>query len=248
MRYFLEIAYHGRNYAGWQIQPDQTSVQEVIEGVLSRLYNMHMPITGAGRTDAGVHALQTYAHVDLPEVVDESLAYKLNKMLPEDIIIKSVTGVPEEAHARFDATSRSYQYFVHLEKDPFLSGSSYHFPYGNPDMETMAEAASVLLKYHDFAPLSRKNPDVSNTLCYLSEAYWETILPGKRLVFHISANRFLHNMVRRITGALLLIGTQKLTTSELEEALRDVKPMRINLSLPPHGLYLTRVTYPYLNQ
>lgn len=248
MRYFLEIAYNGRNYAGWQIQPDQTAVQEVIEGVLSRLYNMHLPITGAGRTDAGVHAMQTYAHVDLPIPADESLAYKLNKMLPEDIIIKKVISVPEEAHARFDAISRSYQYFVHLEKDPFLSDRSYHFPYGIPDLSVMEEAIAILMKYHDFAPLSRRNPDVSNTLCYLSEAYWETIQPGKRLVFHITANRFLHNMVRRITGALLLIGTHKLTTTELEDALREVKPMRINLSLPPHGLYLTRVTYPYLNQ
>jgi tRNA pseudouridine38-40 synthase len=245
LRYFLEIAYHGRNYAGWQVQPHQLSVQQVIEDVLSQLYDTPIAITGAGRTDAGVHALQTFAHVDLPTSTNEQLVYKLNKMLPEDILIKGLRPVATEAHARYDALSRSYQYFVHVEKDPFLSETSYHFPYGIPDMELMALGADVLMRHQDFAPLSRKNPDLNNTLCQITEARWETIVPNKRLVFHITANRFLHNMVRRITGALLMIGTHKLSVEELEYALQNKESMRINVSLPPHGLYLTRVTYPY---
>lgn len=242
MRYFIEIAFNGKNYHGWQIQPDATSVQQTLEEALSTLLRKKIDIVGAGRTDAGVHARQIFAHFDFAVAIDsKELCYKLNSFLPKDIAIKNIAPVKENAHARFDATNRTYEYHISLDKDPFARDYS-HYLYNNPDIKIMNQAAKILLSYNDFQCFSKSKTDVKTYQCTITYAEWK--LDHNKLVFTITANRFLRNMVRAIVGTLLEIGFGKIAVEDLHRIIKNRKRSEAGTSVPAKGLYLTKITYP----
>lgn len=241
MRYFIELAYFGKAYHGWQNQPGAITVQEVIESKLTRLFQTKIEITGAGRTDAGVHARQLFAHFDLLENINtKSLIYKLNSMLPKDIAVYNIFAVHPEAHARFDAQSRSYEYYIIKKKDPFLMDRAF-FVKNDLDMEKMNEAAGILKTYTNFKCFSRSRTDVKTYNCKIEEAIWKK--QGDLLVFHITADRFLRNMVRAIVGSLIDVGFGKTGVENLHEIIKSEDRSRAGTSVPAHGLYLTQVKY-----
>jgi len=242
LRYFIELSYHGKNYHGWQIQPDAISVQESVEQALSTLLREPIKIMGAGRTDTGVHARQLFAHFDYGNLEDlDELKFRMNSFLPKDISIQNIFEVQPEAHARFDAIEREYQYVIGLSKDPFTEGLAYQV-HQSPDIVKMNEASKILLEYQDFQCFSRSKTDVKTYYCVIQNAYWEQ--DGDRLVFTITADRFLRNMVRAIVGTLLDIGYGKTTVEGLHEIIKAKDRGKAGASAPAHGLYLTRVEYP----
>ncbi len=238
----MELSYKGTNYHGWQRQPNANSVQEVLEKALSLLLKEDIQITGAGRTDAGVHAKKMFAHFDFSRTIDAvNLVHKLNSFLPWDIAIHKIHEVIPEAHARFDAFSRSYEYHLHTKKNPFLNDLSWEFKQ-NLDIEKMNRAASVLLKHSDFKSFSKSKTDVKTYICDIREAYWEQ--KEEQLIFHITADRFLRNMVRAIVGTLIEIGRGKMSEEDMEQIIEKQDRSKAGFSVPAHGLYLTDITYP----
>ena len=245
-RYFFEIAYNGTNYAGWQKQPNAETVQETIEMYISRLYsNKEINILGCGRTDAGVHARQFYFHVDLEEKYElVELKYKLNNMLPYDISVNSVHKTGPEAHARFDATERTYRYRLHQSKDPFKHMSSWYFS-KELDIESMNTASKLLIGKKDFTSFSKLHTDVKTNICDLTHAIWKES-NDQDIHFEITANRFLRNMVRAIVGTLLEVGLGSIKPIEVENIIQAKDRGEAGISVPAHGLYLTGVKYPFL--
>jgi len=242
LRYFIEIAFNGKNYHGWQIQPDAASVQKTLEKALSTLLRKKIDLVGAGRTDAGVHAKQLFAHFDFDETIDnKKLCFKLNSFLPNDIVVKNIFSVKEDAHARFHALSRTYEYHVSLEKDPFVNEFSYQL-LQNPDVEKMNKASKILLNYTNFQCFSKSKTDVKTYNCIITFAEWK--LHNNKLVFTITADRFLRNMVRAIVGTLLEIGLGKLEVNDLHDIIKSKNRSKAGTSAPAEGLYLTRVEYP----
>ncbi len=242
MRYFLELSYNGTPYHGWQRQPNAISVQEVVEDSLSILLRIKIEIMGAGRTDTGVHAKQIMAHFDYHgELEMDSFKYKLNSILPAEIAIQNLYNVKDDAHARFDALSRSYKYYVTIEKDPFRINKSYYLK-KSLDVDLMNEAAKLLLNYTNFKCFSKSKTDVKTYNCTITNAVWEQ--NGSQLIFSISANRFLRNMVRAIVGTLIEIGEHKLNLSDLIRIIKSEDRSQAGYSVPAHGLYLTEVKYP----
>jgi len=242
LRYFIELAYNGKAYFGWQSQPDAVTVQESLEKALFVLLQQPTPITGAGRTDTGVHATRYYAHFDAEEIHDQaSLIYKLNSVLPEDIAVYDVFKVPEESHARFDALSRSYKYQVIQHKNPFLAERS-HFVKNKLDVESMNRAAERLKNYTDFKCFSKSKTDVKTYNCKITEAYWEKT--DDLLIFNITADRFLRNMVRAIVGTLLEIGLHKIKMEDLHRIIESRDRQQAGTSVPAKALFLTGITYP----
>ena len=242
MRYFLEITYNGKNYFGWQRQPNQISVQQVLEETLSTILRQDIVITGAGRTDSGVHAVQQFAHVDFEELKDISkLIYKVNSFLPKDIALNNIFHVKEDAHARFDAKEREYVYKINLDKNPF----SYSFAHQvriMPNIDLMNIAAQKLLLHKDFQCFSRSKTDVKTYFCNIMSAHWK--MEGSQLIFRITADRFLRNMVRAIVGTLLDIGWGKTSMQEFQGILESKSREKAGASAPAHGLYLSKVIYP----
>ncbi|GAA0725168.1 tRNA pseudouridine(38-40) synthase TruA [Aquimarina litoralis] len=249
MRYFLELSYKGTSYHGWQRQPNAISIQEVLESSLSLLLKAKIEIVGAGRTDAGVHAKQIMAHFDYENDIDvDQLCYKLNSLLPKDIAIQKIYLVQEEVHARFDAMSRSYEYIITLEKDPFSINHAYYLK-KDLDVDLMNKAAKLLLNYTNFKCFSKSKTDVKTYNCTITNAVWER--NGSLLIFKITANRFLRNMVRAVVGTLVEIGEHKLNLEDLKEIIKSENRSEAGYSVPAHGLYLTKVAYPntiYLTQ
>ncbi|MGB0788932.1 MAG: tRNA pseudouridine(38-40) synthase TruA [Marinirhabdus sp.] len=241
MRYFIDISYNGANYHGWQRQPGAESVQGVLEHTLTTSLRHKIAVTGAGRTDAGVHAEQLVAHFDCPQLGDIPVAvHKLNAFLPQDIAVNAIRPVKEGAHARFDATERAYEYRTHLKKDPFLANFS-HKLFKKPDLAAMQLASKILTEHQDFKCFSRSNTDVRTYTCDIRSAHWGAA--GGTLVFYIAANRFLRNMVRAIVGTLLGVGFGKITIDQFYGILESRDRSRAGASAPAHGLYLTRVSY-----
>lgn len=243
MRYFLEFAYNGANYHGWQNQPNAISVQEVLEKALSILLRSEISITGAGRTDAGVHAKQMFAHFDVEEELNENLVYKLNSYLPQSIAIAGLHLVKDDAHARFDAVSRTYEYWIVPKKDPFLEDYAYCIKYPL-DIALMNKAAKVLFEYSDFQCFSKSNTDVKTYICDLMLAEWKW--QGEKLVFTIKADRFLRNMVRAVVGTLLAVGTGKITIDDVRTIVESKDRSNAGVSVPAKALYLTEVDYTYI--
>lgn len=245
MRYFIEIAYDGHPYHGWQRQPHSISVQEVLEHALSTLLRCEQALTGAGRTDAGVHAMQLFAHFDFDENFSnaelKNLQHRLNRFLPESIAVNSILRVTDEAHARFDACKRRYEYKIHQQKSPFLNKHSYFFE-KELDVNLMNTASQYLLGKQDFKCFSRSNTDVKTYLCDITEAHWK--IEGNLLVFTIAADRFLRNMVRAVVGTLIEVGLGKLTPSHIKNIIESRERSNAGASAPAHGLYLTAVEYP----
>ena len=243
MRYFVTFSYNGTRYHGWQIQPNGDSVQAQLQRGLSLLLRSEIIVTGAGRTDAGVHARMMVAHFDFPSYIDcQQLAYKLNKLLPRDIAVSKVERVPDELHARFSATSRMYRYYIHTAKDPFLSFTSceMHYPL---DFNKMNEAAKVLMEYSDFGAFCKAHADVKTTLCKVTVAEWKQVSPPS-WYFEIRANRFLRNMVRAVVGTLVDVGRGRLTLDDFRRVIEGKKRTEAGESMPAHALFLEEVTYP----
>lgn len=241
-RFFIKLAYRGDNYHGWQKQENARSVQETIETALSNLFSMPIEVTGCGRTDTGVHATEYFAHADLPSDIEPSHAvYKLNKMLPKDIGVMAVLPVQQGAHARFDATSRTYDYRICRTKDPFKNAFTYYY-YGRLDLHKMNECANLLLDVSDFSAFSKSNTQVNNNICKLFFAGWTE--HENEYVFTISANRFLRNMVRAVVGTLLEVGKEKMNRDEFMEVVKGGNRSDAGTSVPACGLYLRSIQYP----
>lgn len=242
MRYFIELAYQGAAYSGWQRQPNAPSVQQTLEEALSVLLKSETAIVGAGRTDAGVHARQMFAHCDIEAAFDpQQLTDRLNSYLPADIVIYRIFSVPPEAHARFDAKARTYEYWISLGKDPFLAEGAYAI-HRNPDFDLMNLVAQKLLSHRDFQCFSKSKTDVMTYNCVVSHAQW-TQREGI-WVFTITADRFLRNMVRAVVGTLLEIGWGKMTVKEFDQVLESKNRSAAGPSVPGHALYLTKIDYP----
>lgn len=250
-RFFLELAYDGNKYHGWQIQPNAVTVQEVLDKALSILFRQKVETVGCGRTDTGVHATQFFAHFDLNisdekalEIATGKFHAGINALLPHEIAIKRFIAVAPEAHARFDATRRSYQYNIHHHKNPFKYNYSWLLK-DNLNVGHMNEAAGILLTYTDFSCFSKSNTQVFTNNCKISTAYWETTDDG--LIFHITADRFLRNMVRAIVGTLIEVGKGKQSVNSIHQVIESKNRSQAGTSVPACGLYLTEIKYPYLN-
>ncbi|SHF73212.1 tRNA pseudouridine38-40 synthase [Flavobacterium segetis] len=244
MRYFIKLAYSGTHYHGWQQQPNATSVQETINIAISTILNTEINLMGAGRTDTGVHAKEMFAHFDFDKIIDApNIIHKLNSYLPKDIAVHDIILVADEAHARFDAIKRTYEYQINLGKDPFSQGQSWYF-YQSLDITLMNEAAKLLFNYIDFQCFSKVNTDVNTFDCTIYQAQW--ILDNEKLIFTISSNRFLRNMVRAIVGTLVNVGLRKITVNDFENIIKSKNRDRAGFSVPAHGLYLIEIEYDYL--
>ena len=245
-RYFLALSYDGTAYHGWQVQQNAISVQEKLNDALQQILRMPIETTGAGRTDTGVHAKQLYAHFDCAAAAIPSAArflHSLNALLPADISVSALIPVSAEAHARFDATERSYEYHIHFQKDPFLQHKSWQIR-DLPDVERMNKASQYLLGTQDFGCFSKSHTQVFTNICTIKRAEW--VLEGDTLVFHISADRFLRNMVRAIVGTLLEIGIKHKEPESILAVIQSQDRAQAGTSVPAHGLYLTKVLYPYI--
>ena len=242
-RHFASISYNGNSYNGWQIQANAPSVQQVVEEKFSTIFNQQVKVTGAGRTDTGVHAKNYVFHFEIRyEITDyNKLVYKLNSFLPKDIVLHRIWNVDEKAHARFDALSRTYEYHLHFENDPFLDGKSYYLHYV-PNLELMNEAANILFDYKDFTSFCKLHSDNVNNLCNIKLAKWEK--KEHSYIFTISADRFLRNMVRAITGTMIEIGRQKISLNDFRDIIEIKDRNAAGPSVPPDGLFFTQVSYP----
>ena len=241
-RYFIHLAYNGSRYHGWQIQPDATSVQEELEKCLSLKLGEKISLTGCGRTDTGVHARNFYAHFDtVKEISDCSdFAYRLNIFLPDDIVIYRCWEVDSELHARFDATSRTYHYYISQTKNPFHTQDAFYY-YGKLDVERMQKAADILFEYTDFTSFSKLHTQVKTNNCKIMKArFFEE---NDLLVFEIKADRFLRNMVRAVVGTLLEVGRGKLTLEQFRGVIENKNRCSAGTSMPAHALFLEDVTY-----
>ena len=246
MRYFIHLAYDGTRYHGWQIQPNGISVEGEMERCLSTLLREPVDIVGAGRTDAGVHARHMVAHFDsdapslsLPDGTKQ-LAYRLNRILPQDITVYKVETVDDEKHARFSATSRTYHYYISLDRCPFTRHYSWQCHY-DLDFRLMNEAAALLMQYDDFAAFCKSHTDVKTTLCNVTEAHFQQNADG--WYFRITANRFLRNMVRAVVGTLVDVGRHRLTIDGFRKVIEQGKRTNAGESMPAHALFLERIGY-----
>ena len=242
MRYFIQFSYFGERYHGWQKQPNAITVQTVLEDAMKKLLGSQIAIMGAGRTDAGVHARQMFAHFDVAKISDlRDLVYRLNALLPIDIAVQDVIPVKAASHARFDALERTYEYWVTQEKNVFTSNAAHYIKHPL-DLEKMNKAAKLLLSHVDFECFSKSKTDVKTFNCDIKFVEWE--VKNKVLVFTITANRFLRNMVRAIVGTLLDVGTGKQQIEDVQRILESKDRSEAGTSVPAKGLYLTRVAYP----
>ncbi|MCL4140950.1 UNVERIFIED_CONTAM: hypothetical protein GTU68_067117 [Idotea baltica] len=241
-RYFVELSYWGTHYAGWQVQPNAVTVQSTIEEAISTILNVPTSTMGCGRTDSGVHASQFFLHFEAQDI-PENLIYRLNKFLPKDIAIKRIFPVREKAHTRHDAKYRAYEYRIHFDKNPFLFGHSYFYPWLPLDRAAMETAVKMLAKYKNFKSFEKTNSDARTSLCdiYRSELAWDD--QANRLTFHIAANRFLRGMVRLIVGSILMVGKGKINLAEFQKGIEEQSRFGINISAPAQGLFLNEVRY-----
>ena len=263
MRYFITLSYDGTRYHGWQVQPNGISVQGELQRGLSLLLRQDVQVTGAGRTDAGVHAKMMVAHFDYSgEFLEErgegreergegkvkrgeldckQLAYKLNKLLPQDIAIEKIEAVSGDMHARFSARARTYYYYIHTVKSPFLRHYSCELHY-LLDFARMNEAAGMLLDYEDFGAFCKSHVDVKTTLCHVTKAEWRSVGEGQ-WVFEITANRFLRNMVRAVVGTLIEVGRGRLTIDDFRRVVEGKRRTEAGESMPAHALFLVNIEY-----
>ncbi len=243
-RYFVKLSYDGTNYSGWQIQPNAHTVQAELQNNLTKLNGGEpIKIMGCGRTDSGVHARNFYMHMDYSPIEDiDHFIFKLNHMLPEDIVIHDIYEVSPKSHSRFDAIERTYKYNINTEKSPFERYHSYHF-YEKLNIEKMNEAAAILLKHEDFEAFSKVKTAVNTFNCDIQKAVW--VKNDQGLEFTIKANRFLRNMVRAVVGTLLEVGTGRITIAEFEEIILSKSRAKAGKSVPARGLCLTDVKYPF---
>jgi tRNA pseudouridine38-40 synthase len=240
-RYFLELSYKGTAYSGFQVQSNAGSIQEEVEKAFAVFFRKEVMMTGASRTDTGVHARQNYFHFDIDDPIEEEMVYRLNAILPGDICIRGIFPVPEGAHCRFGAESREYRYYIYGKKDPFLADRAYFYPYplNCGDLET---AAARLKEYTDFTSFSKRNTQVKHFRCNIFESQW--VQEAGTSYYRIRANRFLRGMVRGLTGTMLMVGRGYLTIEQFNEILEGREPSKVNFNVPAKGLFLDQIRYP----
>ena len=240
LRYFLEVSYKGTNYSGFQAQKNANSIQEEVEKAFEILQKEKVVLTGSSRTDAGVHALQNFFHFDFGGTLNPQLVYKINAILPQDIVVKSIMPVASDAHCRFDAISREYKYFVYRQKDPFLRDRAYYYPY-KIDIDKLQEAAAILLHYQDFTSFSKRNTQVKTFICQIQESKW--LYESGCLVYNIKANRFLRGMVRALTATMLKVGRGTIDLREFKRIIEAQDCTQASFAVPAHGLFLVAIEY-----
>lgn len=240
MRYFLEVAYKGTNYSGFQSQHNANTVQAEIEKAFAVLHREEVVMTGSSRTDAGVHALQNFFHFDFDGEPNPHFTYKMNAILPPDIVVKGLKPVAPEAHCRFDARGREYKYFIYRHKDPFLEDRAFYFPY-KLDLGIMQEAAGMLTGYHDFTSFSKRNTQVKTYQCNLARSEWGW--EDNCLVYNVEADRFLRGMVRALTATMLKLGRGKMDLSEFRAIIEAKDCTKASFAVPARGLFLVAVKY-----
>jgi tRNA pseudouridine38-40 synthase len=244
-RYFLELAYNGTRYHGFQIQPNDNSIQESIQKALATILQEEVEITGCGRTDAGVHALQYFAHFDFDRELPKNTIISLNALLKRDIVIHRLINVQDEAHARFDARSRSYLYKIDLRPDPFHQETAYYCPFASKlDKDLVQEAARLLLNYSEFDSFCLAHTDVHTKICRLTRSEWD--FQEWEWTYHVSADRFLRGMIRLIVGMCLNVGRGKVSLEELKYAMERKLPLKQAWSVPAEGLFLTDIKYDFI--
>ncbi len=241
-RYFIEVAYKGTNYSGFQIQQNANSIQAEVEKALKIFYKEEYILTGSSRTDAGVHAVQNFFHFDAPSAIEDG-SYHLNAILPADIVVKRIFQVQPDSHCRFDALSREYTYYIYNNKDPFFQDRAYFFPY-TLNIEAMQLAAAALMQHHDFAAFSKRNTQVKTSLCNIISSNW--LQQANTLCYNVNSNRFLRGMVRGMVGTMLKVGTNKLSIDGFIEIIGGKDCTKADFSVPPQGLFLKKVNYPSL--
>jgi tRNA pseudouridine38-40 synthase len=241
-RYFLEVMYKGTHYSGFQVQDNvRNTIQEETEKAFAVLAKEAVSMTGSSRTDTGVHALQNFFHFDFEGVVNGHFLYKMNAIMPKDIVVKNIYPVPQEAHCRFDAVTRSYSYHLYQQKDPFLADRAYYFPY-SLNLEKLQEAAAIIKTFSDFTSFSKRNTQVKTFVCAIEESDWRQ--DEKEIIYQVKANRFLRGMVRGLTGTMLQVGRNKISIDQFKKII-EAKDCRLaDFSVPGHGLFLTKVEYP----
>ncbi len=244
-RFFLKLAYDGTNYHGWQVQENAHTVQAELEEKIGLMLGVKTPVTGCGRTDTGVHAREFYAHFDSEKMPFEpkDFIYKLNRFLPADIAIFDLFEVNPEMHTRFSAVSRTYKYYINTRKDPFNTKYSYYFN-GDLDIAAMNHAAKYIAEYDDFTSFSKLHTQTATNICKISEATWEVFDDG-RLVFTITADRFLRNMVRAVVGTLIEVGKKRITPEDVKSIIEAKDRSKAGFSVPANGLFLEKIKYPF---
>lgn len=247
MRYFLELAYNGTRFCGYQEQPNQITVQSQIERALGILLRVPTKIVGCGRTDSGVHALQYFAHFDAAKVLTKDFIYHLNSLLGKDIVCYQLIEVEEDTHARFDAKSRSYQYVVDLIQNPFRQETAYYCRFGKQlDVGKMQAAANLLLNYEDFTTFCKSRTDNKTNLCDLRQSEWIFKEKEQQLVYQVTSNRFLRGMIRLIVGMCLNVGKGNMTLDAVKVAMEEQKTLKNALSAPAEGLFLMDIKYDFI--
>lgn len=240
-RYFIEVAYMGARYSGFQVQDNGITVQSEIDRAVGVLMREKIVTTGSSRTDAGVHARQNFLHFDTDAALHPQFRYKVNAILPADIVVKGVYLVPDDLHSRFAATGRAYEYTLYTYKDPFLRDRGYFYPY-RMNMELLQEAAEIVKEYKDFSTFSKRNTQVRTYNCNIYTSEW--VEEEGRIVYHVSANRFLRGMVRGLVGTMLRVGRRKLTIEGFRAAIESKDCTQADFAVPPEGLCLMQVMYP----
>lgn len=240
-RYFLEVTYVGTNYSGFQIQQNAVTIQQKIEEALTIFFKQTIPLTGSSRTDAGVHAKQNFFHFDFLENINSKVLYNINSILPNDIAVKNIFNVPPEAHCRFNAISRTYNYYIYKNKNPFLNNRAWYYPYPI-NIQLLNEAATTILTYNNFEAFSKQNTQVNNFICNIQQSFWQQ--ESETLMYHIQANRFLRGMVRALVATMLMVGRNQITIHQFKEIIESQNASNTNFSSPAHGLYLEKVEYP----
>ena len=246
-RYFVEVSYKGTNYSGFQVQQNANSIQAEVEKALHTYFRRRFELTGSSRTDAGVHALQNYFHFDDAAIIisgqdeEEKILYHLNAILPQDIVVKSLKQVAEDAHCRFDAISRVYQYHIYQHKDPFQTERAWYYPY-TLDIDLLQQAADELKQHEDFTSFSKRNTQVFTFNCQVIKSQWEQT--AGMYIYSVEANRFLRGMVRGLVGTMLQVGRKKKTMDQFKKIIEAKDCTKVDFAVPAHGLYLVNVNYP----
>jgi len=239
-RYFIEVSYKGTNYSGFQTQINANSIQAEVEKAFSVLQKESVLMTGSSRTDAGVHALQNFFHFDFDGEINKHFVYKMNAILPADIVVKRVLPVSSNAHCRFDAISREYKYFIYQGKNPFLSDRAYYFPY-KLNIDDLRRAADIVKQYDDFTSFSKRNTQVKTFICRVQVSDWK--LEDGCLVYHVQGNRFLRGMVRALTATMLRVGRGIIGLEEYRRIIEARDCTLASFAVPPHALFLTSVDF-----
>ena len=240
MRYFIEVSYKGRHYAGFQIQKNAITIQSEVEKAFAVVFRSPVDLTGSSRTDAGVHALQNFFHFDIETVVNSTVIYNINALLPRDIVVKSIFSVPENVHCRFSATAREYTYYISSVKNPFTTDTAWYYPY-SVDMELLRQVSDILYNYTDYTAFSKRNTQVLTRDCTILKSEWTK--ENNMLIYNVKANRFLRGMVRGLVGTMLLAGRKKISVADFEAIIQSKDCRKANFATPAHGLFLVKVYY-----